>query len=200
MNTSSPQNFSFRRGGFAAVIAGMLLVAAGTFGSDAPRSAEPARDAASEIAALQDQIKELRGHLPSQSHTMADVAYHFNGLWFAGQAQNWPLAEFLLSETKSHLRWAVRVRPVRPLSTGGELRVGDMLTAIEQGTLKELTESVQAKDEARFVTAYQRQLASCYACHVAAEKPYLRLRIPEHPAETMLEFDPSKPGSPAISP
>ncbi|OHE78344.1 MAG: hypothetical protein A3G75_02290 [Verrucomicrobia bacterium RIFCSPLOWO2_12_FULL_64_8] len=127
---------------------------------------------------------------------MADVAYHFSNLWFAGQARNWPLAEFLLSETKSHLRWAVRVRPVRPLSTGGELRVGDMLAGIEQSTLKELTESVQAKDQSRFVTAYKQQLASCYACHIAAEKAYLRLRIPDHPAETMVQFDPTKPGSP----
>lgn len=163
---------------------------------DPPSDPQPATGAAAEIAALKEQITELRGHLPSQSHTMADVAYHFNGLWFAGQANNWPLAEFLLNETKSHLRWSVRVRPLRPLSTGGEFRVGDMLTAIEQSALKELTESVQGRDQARFVTAYKMQLASCYACHVAAEKPYLRLRIPERPAETMLESDPSKPGSP----
>ena len=90
----------------------------------------------------------------------------------------------------------MHVRPVRPLSTGGEFRVGDMLTAIEQSTLKELHESVQAKDQSRFVTAYKQQLASCYACHVTAEKPYLRLHLPDHPAETMIEFDPSKPGSP----
>jgi len=145
---------------------------------------------------LDQSLKDIRGQLPSQSHTMIDVAYHFNGLWFAGSAQNWPLAEFLLSETKSHLRWAVRVRPVRPLSGGREFHVGDMLTAIEQNALKELAESIQAKDQPRFVAAYKQQLASCYACHVAAEKPYLRLKLPERPTETMLEFDPTKPGSP----
>jgi hypothetical protein len=181
----------------AALCAGLLdFTSTLAEASDAPVSSPTPVDAAVEIAALTDQIKDLRGHLPGQSHTMIDVAYHFNGLWFAGQAKNWPLAEFLLNETKSHLRWAVRVRPVRPLSNGGEFRVGDMLTAIEQGTLKDLTESVQAKDQSGFVTAYKQQLASCYACHVAAEKPYLRLRIPERPAETMLEFDPTRPGSP----
>jgi hypothetical protein len=94
----------------------------------------------------------------------------------------------------------VRVRPVRPLSTGGELRVGDMLTAIEQGTFKELADAVHAKVQPRFITAYKQQLASCYVCHVAAEKPYLRLHLPERPAEAMLEFDPTKPGSPEAAP
>jgi hypothetical protein len=152
--------------------------------------------ASTEAEKSQQTLKEIRGQLPSQSHTMADVAYHFSNLWFAGRAANWPLASFYLDETKSHLRWAVRVRPVRPLSAGGELHLGDMLGAIEQSSLKDLQSSIEAKDLVRFTTCYKQQLASCYGCHVAAEKPYLRLRLPEHPAETMIEFDPIKPGSP----
>lgn len=145
---------------------------------------------------LQQDIKDLRGQLPSQSHTMADVAYHFSNLWFAGQAKNWPLADFLWSEVRSHLRWAVRVRPIRPLSDGRQFHVGDMLTAVEQGALKDLQDSIHAQDAGRFTSTYKAMLGSCYACHVAAEKPYLRLHVPERPPETMIEFDPSKPGSP----
>lgn len=182
----NPRYVSFRLGGvLVAVLAAALAQAA------EPTKSEPPSDP------VQQALKEIRGQLPSQSHTMADVAYHYNNLWFASQAGNWPLAEFMLNETKSHLRWAVRVRPVRPLSSGGQLQVGDMLSAIEQSTLKELTESVRAKDKPRFETAYKQQLASCYACHVAAEKPYLKLRLPERPAETMLQFDPAEPGSPS---
>jgi hypothetical protein len=40
-------------------------------------------------------------------------AYHFANLWFAGQKANWPLAEFYWSETRYHLRWAMRIVPVR---------------------------------------------------------------------------------------
>jgi len=184
---------SLRRHLVAALLVAIVMASAGTAG-DAP--AATAVDQAAAIAALEQQIKDVRGQLPSQSHTMADVAYHFSNLWFAGEANNWPLAEFYLNETKSHLRWAVRVRPVRPLSTGGEFRVGDMLTTVEQGTLKELQDAVHAKDQPRFTTAYKQTLGSCYACHVAAEKPYLRLHLPERPAETMIEFDTAKPGSP----
>lgn len=150
------------------------------------------------IQKLEAAIKELKGQLPSQSHTMADVAYHFSNLWFAGQAGNWPLAEFYLDETRSHLRWAVRVRPVRPLSTGGEFHLADMLAGIEKGALAALQGSIKAGDTSQFSATYKQMLASCYACHVAAEKPYLRLHVPEHPRETMIEFDATKPGSPAL--
>jgi len=44
---------------------------------------------------------------------MADVGAHFTNLWFAGDHANWPLAQFCLDETKSHLRWAVRIIPKR---------------------------------------------------------------------------------------
>ena len=56
----------------------------------------------------------------------------------------------------------MRVRPVRPLSGGREFHVGDMLTAIEQSTLKALAESIQTKDQPRFIAAYKQQLASCF--------------------------------------
>ncbi len=33
--------------------------------------------------------------------------------------QNWPLANYYLDETLSHLRWAVRIHPVRKTKAGG---------------------------------------------------------------------------------
>src|SRR5438093_6912557 len=65
-------------------------------------------DSTNEIAALRAEVNRLKGIVPDQSHAMKDVAYHFGNLWFAGQKTNWPLAEFYWSETRSHLRWAVR--------------------------------------------------------------------------------------------
>jgi len=73
-----------------------------------------------EIAQLTADLEQLRGRLPSQSHAMMDVDYHFTNLWFAGQSKNWSLAQFYLDETRSHLRWAVRIIPVRRIS-GGEI-------------------------------------------------------------------------------
>ena len=78
----------------------------------------PASDAAAEIAGLNAEIEQLKGWTPDQSHVMKDVGYHFANLSFAGQQQNWPLATFYLTEMRSHLKWAVRIIPVRQTQPG----------------------------------------------------------------------------------
>jgi hypothetical protein len=147
--------------------------------------------AQSEVQALKAEIESLRRQLPDQAHAMTDVDYHFSNLWFAAQKENWPLAEFYLNETRSHLNWAVRLRPVRRLSSGAELDVAAILKGIEQGALGELRNAVSRKDAETFNTAYRSMLNSCHGCHVAAEKPYLKPHVPEAPASRMIDFSPA---------
>ena len=39
--------------------------------------------------------------------------------------------------------------------------------------------------------AYKTMLESCYACHKASSKPYLRPMVPTAPASTLINFDPN---------
>src|SRR5689334_6102151 len=66
-----------------------------------------------DVAALAKELETIKGKLPDQAHAMQDVGYHFSNLWFAGKKENWDLATFYLNETRSHLRWAVRIIPKR---------------------------------------------------------------------------------------
>jgi len=43
---------------------------------------------------LQADVDRLKSIVPTQSHTMTDVGYHWANLWFAAQHRNWPLARF----------------------------------------------------------------------------------------------------------
>ena len=153
--------------------------------------AQEAAPPSNQIATLQAEVERLKKIVPDQSHAMQDVEYHFTNLWFAAHQSNWPLAQFYLSETRSHLRWAVRIIPVRKDSAGKEIRLEDILQAVENSPLKQLEEAVKAKDHEKFVASYEFMLTSCYACHKAADKPYLRQRIPDHPATTIINFDPN---------
>lgn len=146
--------------------------------------------APSDIEGLKAEVDRLKGIVPDQSHAMKDVAYHYSNLWFAGEAENWPLAEFYFNESRSHLRWAVRIIPVRKTPDGQELRLEDLLTGFENGALKELGDAVKSQDLEKFRTGYQQMLGSCYACHVAAGKPYLRLKIPDRPEVPIIDFSP----------
>jgi hypothetical protein len=141
-----------------------------------------------EMAALKAEVARLKGMVTDQSHVMADVGYHYANLWFAGQNENWPLAQFYADETRSHLKWAVRVIPVRKDREGREVDLRAILDALEQTSLKDLDQTIKVKDKAKFTTAYKGQLENCMACHRATSKEYIRLHVPERPDAGMVEF------------
>jgi hypothetical protein len=146
-------------------------------------------DPTNEVAALRAEIELLKGKAPDQSHAMKDVGYHFANLWFAGQKRNWPLAKFYLDETRSHLKWAVRIIPVRK-TKAGELDLRGILEAVDNTLLSEIQKAIEKQDVKRFGDTYKQAIDGCYSCHKASEKPYLRPQIPEQPETRIINFDP----------
>jgi hypothetical protein len=121
---------------------------------------------------------------------MQDVANQFTNVWFAEGKQHWELANFYLGETRNHLRWAVRIIPKRKDRAGREVDLVSILQSVENGALKQLEAAIKSKNDERFVAAYKFSLESCYACHKAADKPYLRPQIPTGPGTQIINFDP----------
>jgi len=144
-----------------------------------------------EASTAQPEPSSLSGLLPDQSHAMVDVGYHFSNLWFAADKQNWPLAKYYLQETRSHLSWAVRLHPVRTITSGAEVDLKGILQAIDNSFLTEIDGAITNKDTGKFKTAYRQTLEGCYACHKACEKPFLRPQIPSAPSVSILNFDPT---------
>jgi hypothetical protein len=169
--------------------AAVVLMSRPTLAGEAP----PPPDAKPvDVAALKADVEKLKGMINDQSHVMADVAYHYSNLWFAGRQENWPLAQFYADEVRSHLRWAVRVIPVRKDPKGVEIKLADILGPIETGNLEDLRKSIGAKDKVKFEDSYRAMMDSCYACHMAIGKPYLRLQVPEHPEAPIVNMVPAK--------
>jgi len=146
-------------------------------------------DPTNEIAALRAEIEQLKGKVPDQSHAMKDVGYHFANLWFAGQRRNWPLAKFYLDETRSHLKWAVRIVPVRK-TKAGEVDLRGILEAVDNTMLSEIQQAIEKQDVKQFGDTYKQTIEGCYSCHKASEKPYLRPQIPEQPEARIINFEP----------
>jgi hypothetical protein len=147
-------------------------------------------DRAADLASLKIEIEAIKGKLPDQAHAMMDVNYHFSNLWFAGQKEHWELARFYWSETRSHLRWAVRIIPKRKDNAGQEIELEKILQALENTPLKQLEDAINAKDRSAFNQAYRFTLEGCYACHKASDKPFLRPQIPTQPETHIINFDP----------
>jgi hypothetical protein len=181
-----------RRKGAAFAAGGLLfIVAVSIFNRTQPaRTAQAVSNHAASESPLGADVQVLKDKAPDQAHAMVSVAYHFNNMWFAADAANWPLAEFYWNETRSHLRWAVRIIPVRKDSRGEEIKLQAILEAFENSPFSQLQAAIARKDHEAFVAAYRFTLETCYACHKAVEKPYLRPQIPVRPAEPTINFDP----------
>jgi hypothetical protein len=143
---------------------------------DTPSSPE---ELAERIAALENLA------VRTQSHVMMDVEYQFSNLWFAAAKGQWDLAGFYLRESRSHLAWTVRMRPVRNVRGGGTVDLRPFEDSIGAGFA--LIESkIGEQDPEGFRTAYTQTLSQCHACHTASGLGYLEPHVPERPPSTMM--------------
>ncbi|HEY7186800.1 MAG TPA: hypothetical protein VH436_09635 [Vicinamibacterales bacterium] len=70
--------------------------------------AAAATTAPPDLKTLAADLERLRALVPSNSHIMMDVQWHWTNLWFAAQAKNWPLATYQFNETRGHMQWLIR--------------------------------------------------------------------------------------------
>jgi hypothetical protein len=173
-----------------ALLTGVLIGAGGQalLAVVAPRAHAQEAKSVVDVTTLAAEIEAIKGKLPDQAHAMQDVGYHFSNLWFAGEQQNWELANFYWSETRSHLRWAARIIPMRKDNAGKDVDVQDLLAGFENGPLKNLQDAIAAKDKALFEDRYRSALETCYSCHKTADKPFIRPQIPSQPETPIINF------------
>lgn len=136
------------------------------------------------------EIERLKAVVPSQSHAMADVGFHWTNLWFAGQQKNWPLAQFYFDEARHHIQWTIQIRPIRKDLEHKDVDLQAIFQAVDASTFAAVKIAIERKDSAQFETAYKGALDGCYSCHKSSGKPYLRPIIPTAPAQTLIDFSP----------
>lgn len=194
-------HFSLLVAGLALSIGLMRLYSQAVSQTQPAASAARSVDSTNELATLRADVEKLRveverlkGLVPDQAHAMEDVGYHFANLWFAAEQKNWPLADFYLAETRSHLRWAVRIIPVRKTRAGDSVELQGILDAVDKTPdvmLSAIKTAIEQKDNMAFTNAYRQTIEGCYACHKASEKPFIRPQVPKALAEHIINLDPN---------
>ena len=161
----------------------------------APATAQAATGAAEtaaatgDLVALRSDVARLKTNAPSQSHAMSDVGYHWTNLWFAAEQKNWPLARFYFEETRSHILWTIRLRPVRKGPDGADVNLVPIFEAIDTSAFKDVAAALQAQDSTAFSAAYRETLQACYGCHKASGLAFLRPMVPSQPAQSIINVD-----------
>lgn len=123
----------------------------------ARRAAGPAPTAAASPAAAP--------FAPGLGEIMAANQARHVKLWLAGDAGNWPLAAYEVSELREGFDDAVRFHPTQE---GSPLPISGLVPRIMTEPLNGVGAAVAAKDHAAFVKAYDALTAACNSCHQAS--------------------------------
>ncbi len=75
------------------------------------------------------------------------------------------------------------------LSSGVQLGLLPIFQGIENTGLAQFKKTIDEKDPAAFKSAYRGMMDQCYSCHVASEKPYLKLHIPAMPSSMLVDMN-----------
>ena len=173
------------------VLLGITVDRAWLQGIIATASAQEARTPLPTMENLPAEVARLKALVPSDSHIMMDVQFHWTNLWFAGQKKNWPLAQYYFNEMRGHIQWLVRKSPIIRGQDGKDVDVKAIFDAVDTSSLAAVKTAIEKKSSVEFSAAYKTMLESCYACHKSVGRLYLRPMIPQTPVQSILNYDPN---------
>ncbi|OCC23479.1 hypothetical protein MB02_12150 [Croceicoccus estronivorus] len=110
-------------------------------------------------------------------------------LWFAGKAENWPLAAYEIDEIREGFGDAERYHP-RHKTVPEPMR--QMIEEYVDGPLAHLDGAVRKQDNVAFITAFDDLTQGCNACHRASGFGYNVVTRPTSPPYSNQSFAPAE--------
>lgn len=137
-------------------------------------------------AAFEERLNELEARFTPGLHTlMGEVGMRHATLWFAGDAGNWPLADYQLHEIEELIE---EIETLHPTYDG--IPVAQLIGETTAPALGLVEAAVDAADREAFVRAYDQVTQACNGCHIASDRAAIRIVRPTTPPLTNLEFTP----------
>jgi hypothetical protein len=96
-------------------------------------------------------------------------------LWFAGQAENWELADYEVDELGEGFDDIVKFHPTHKDSP---VAPKDAIPRMLAQPLKDLRAAIEKKDATTFVQAYDSLTAACNNCHQATNFTFNAVQTP----------------------
>jgi hypothetical protein len=137
---------------------------------------------------LQNKITMLENKLdstyrPSFAEFMTNIQIHHAKLWFAGQNENWALADFELKEIEENIDNLKKFRSDRK-ETQMVIMVNPQLDSVNI--------SIQQKNPALFKTSFTSLTNKCNTCHKLVNYGFNQVKIPEAPPFSNQKFGAEK--------
>jgi hypothetical protein len=123
-----------------------------------------------QIDSLQIQLK--KSFRPGMGELMTNIQIHHAKLWFAGDNQNWPLANYQESLIVSAFKRIQLYHGNQPEAK---------LAAMIDPALDSVDHAIQQKNHALFQHSFSFLTNTCNSCHQATKHPYNVITIPTVP-------------------
>ena len=118
---------------------------------------------------------------PGFGEFMSSIQVHHNKLWFAGQNDNWKLAEFEVNEIKETLEAIEKYQTEREESK----KIGMLKPALDS-----VDAAIQQKNAAMFRSSYILLTTTCNSCHRSVNFEFNVVKVPDTPAFSNQDFNP----------
>ncbi len=137
---------------------------------------------------LQNRIDSLESKLadtykPGFGEFMSGIQTHHSKLWFAGQNENWKLADFEVHEIME------AIEDIQKFQT--ERKESQMIGMINPA-LDSINNAIQQKNPALFKSSYTLLTYTCNNCHRAADFEFNVVKIPDTQPFSNQDFKISK--------
>lgn len=133
------------------------------------------------IDSLQKQL--ANSYKPGLGEFMSGIQLHHAKLWFAGQNQNWPLADFEVHEIQEALEDIQKFCSDRP-----EVKAIGMIDP----AIDSVNKAIQQKSSDLFKNSFMSLTTTCNNCHKATEHGFNVVTIPVNLPVVNQEFKPIK--------
>jgi cytochrome c553 len=131
------------------------------------------------------------GSSPGLHTMMVGLQYRHATVWFAGEAGNWPLADYHMHEIEELTAEITEAHP-----SYDDVPVADLMRSLLAPAVEQLAAAVDAQDGAAFEAAYDRLTAQCNACHEASGRAMIVIQRPRTPPLDNVRFSPAQAPAP----
>jgi hypothetical protein len=109
-------------------------------------------------------------------------------LAFAGREKNWAYAAYELHELEEAFERAAHAWP-----QWQSVPIAEMIDSVTKEPLEAVSQAIKNADIDRFNAAYKQLTDACNACHQAANRAMIVIRVPELSSFPDQDFQPAKP-------
>jgi len=176
----------------ALLVIALCVVAWAPANADTDRAEPSSADHAMKMAVQTTGPAALEQHMPAPElgQQMLELQIRHNRLWWAGQAGNWNLAYYMVSELGEALRGIEATNGDAPELQPQKL--SERMPAIMNPAIRTVQQALEQHDKIAFGRAFDKLSAACTTCHTEAGFVFLHLQRPKTPLLNNLRYAPLK--------